>query len=1406
MAEKDLKPKTNSKTTTKSKPETAVKPAAKSAAKPAATKPAAQKSQATAKSAAKPAAAKAEPVKKAAAPATKPVAKQTAKVTEAPAKPAAKPTAKKSDAPVAATAVKKANPAAKPAPVKQAAPKTTAKAEPATKPAPKAQPAKTEPVKAKPAAAVTVKKEKREKTVKTEKPKAENGGKGGIIAAIKNNKKRSIAIAVLALVLLIALVIAIPVGVAYGANRLPREGNGEFYDVNNYGTVTAVGFSAKTDGKVKRYKPVAEIGDERDLYPLGIEVADDARYPVYGKSMNSVLGSDDAKTNARQQLINESSYLTATGTSTAGGGGYNMIDSEGMLWTVKREGDELVKTPSCYPETYKDGAQRQLYQHVASVGLYGGNVADDEPAVKKTVTIRPRAYTRGYGVTGLYAPAGEVIKIEMSGADMKATGGIVIHIGQALYNGKNNNIWAAKGVMNRMPHVMNTLTISADTATYDEKKDVWTGYVGSFMGGPIYIRNESVTFSATISGGVTYSHFILGYTTEKEFKENAKSSAPYFDLEVWDNGVLHSGPVAYAKNFSYSDIYNVAVLWDKVANVTTTGSTQGIVFLYDPFVAAGAAVAFPGQGSVNCPAGWMSSSLNYNALITSGSWGNFHEYHHNFQGYGVGAGGEVTNNAMTLVSYSLFTKISAKRSTGNYGSAGLGGWNNYTSAPLALEEVLKISDPNADPSNGDRGLALYATLLHNYGPDNFIQAKYRQQSKRYGESYSGYFKAWEDITHNDMTYYFTELLASGKTNTEENPFAATGLSKSEAAALHNSAYTSMFVPVSSVYQTGRSYLYDGEKKYITTMQPYVIPYGQDFTVDLREYVDALTGSIVIPDGFSYSVKEIKQPEHGVIAASGTDKVYTFIPDKNMRSGEIVVTLSVTKDDGAFKVDDIDLVLEFEQTHETTKYTIERTTYTYSSDNPFESAQAAYEANYGNYTDAVSGDNINPINPNNGKVVQNCNAEVWYIDKPENNAVVEIKGKMYAEETAKYRIALRGRWNTALYVSVGDEEHFELAATYVHSDDKYNFPLTEGTYKDYQLNAETWVYFKAVLLVGTKGNTSSFIGVGWGKFTPEMGLYDDEGNIVDFQPESVNVGYTNAYRNSYEANKTEFKTDYLYKRSYRYDYKDNIHANAEQTLVSTNYAAGNSWNYANYPVENLADGDKNTFIHTKNGVGASAEKPLEVLLDMGDAKSVNRITFYTMYRPNGDYHAPKNFNLYGSLDGKEFFTVGEFTNVPRVGTTVTADFEEKTFRYCKIVITGSHASLMIIGEIELWRAFEVNGGTQYSTENEMFTYKGKWSGVQTASTFGHARIGASGAKMIFEFTGTRLALLSSNAYDAKFSVYIDGKKVESVQVKADDSPFGVSYLSGKLEKGTHKVEVRLSGKSTVDSVVTFDEAE
>ncbi len=1267
--------------------------------------------------------------------------------------------------------------------------------------------------------------------------KSASKGKGGI-AAIFADKKRAIIASTAAILLLAVIIVGIVLGAqACGKSKGPTLGTGspvvlpstpvavtepQSYDGSlvpstdvgesdftyDYKTTTQVGFSGRELGTAERVKPVAELRNE------GLN-----EYPKFGYTLSNVIGTTADKVAARNTLIAEANYLCATGTANAGGGGgYTWMDENGMLYAGTRaQPTEAIG---------KDGNQRQLYAHTASVGMYLGNVADDEPRIVKEVVMRPRGYN-GYGVTGIYAPAGEVIKIQISAEDMDATGGITVHIGQALYNGQANNIWTAKNQMQRMPVILNTMTVNKNTAVLEN--GVYTAYVGSFLGGPLYIRNTNATFTATISGGVRYSHFILGYTTEEDFEFNAASSAPYFDLEVWDLGVLHSGPKGYAANFSYGDIYKAAVLWDKVANVTTTGSAQGIVFIYDPFVAAGAAVAFPGRRSVNCPAGWMTSSLNYNSIVTSGSWGNFHEYHHNFQGYGVGNGGEVTNNGMTLVSYALFTKISSKRGIEGYGAQGLGGWNNYTSATWALTDLLKIQRGET-PSNGNQGLAIYATLLHNFGPDNYIKAKYQQQSKGYGQYYVGYLKAWQDITHNDMTYYFKDVLK--------------GISAADAKEYSRPDYP-MFVPVSSVYQTGRSYNYDGEKKYFRTMQPYIIPYGDDFNIDLGPYTAEngmySSGSIVIPSGFQYRVKSITAPEHGSVSVVDNFN-FTYTPDKDsLTSGQIIVTLEIIKSDGSFKVDDVDLVLEFEQSHETNKFTLERTTYTFTQENMYSDAQTAYENGYANNSSKVQGNNINPT--------QNCNTDIWfypdteanrekYPNVPESyfvhdNTIEEISGKLYFEEAGKYRIYLRGRLNCAAYFSVdGGKTYTESAFikdTTAPKNSHLFRPSNENTYVDLTLEAESWVYFKEILIVQSSP-TVSYIGLGYSKwtepiFTMVTKYYDADGNEVDEEnavtsktiyydyrgvevsedvannadltppSSSAQPSYINGYRNSYEfPSGADFETEYFYTRKYSYTYSAKADGLTDMSIVSTSGCADS------YPIENMIDGNPDTYCSSPDVVNAS--KPWEVTVDLGKTIEANRFEIIgNLYSANKN-QTPNSFTLYVGETVDSLHEVFSVENGGVSGITTAANFETSKFRYYKLVVTKTvEGRFMCIRSVTF--SNNISGGNRLSLDNSAVALGGSWKTEQSQSSFGHIYVGNADSTVSFTFNGTRLGILTSAKYGDDLEVTIDGVKVNSIDLKSDDGEFKMSFLTDLMEKGNHRVVIKCTGSVGIDSIVVFD---
>src|SRR5699024_1768672 len=97
-------------------------------------------------------------------------------------------------------------------------------------------------------------------------------------------------------------------------------------------------------------------------------------------------------------------------------------------------------------------------------------------------------------------------------------------------------------------------------------------------------------------------------------------------------------------------------------------------------------------------------------------WGCIHEFNHHFQRFGFRPGDEVTNNALSLVEYSLFTRISANRSRGAAGEGSYAvGWNRYTNPSWTLRQTLATQGTNSE-------LDSYANLLHAFGQDAFIRA------------------------------------------------------------------------------------------------------------------------------------------------------------------------------------------------------------------------------------------------------------------------------------------------------------------------------------------------------------------------------------------------------------------------------------------------------------------------------------------------------------------------------------------------------------------------------------------------------------------------------------------------------------------------------------------------------------
>ena len=1045
--------------------------------------------------------------------------------------------------------------------------------------------------------------------------------------------------------------------------------------------LSEVGYRAEYLGNVSRTKPQVSNG--------GLP-----QYPSYGITLS-------LSTEERQAVIAENNRLNASAST------YTSMDANGNLYLNGRATGE------------------KLYKHSASVGLYEGDVSDEEQAVIKQITITPRS--RGNHITGLYAPAGEVITLEMSDEDLAKTGGIKVTVGQVFSNGTANNIWAARE-LNRMPNLANTMTISENI-----------GYFGSFLGGPIYIEpvNKEERFTVTISGAVNYSHYIYGYTTREEFERNADSSAPYFDLEVWYDGVRHSGSASRAEQFDYGQLTDAAELWQKIALVSNKvpagnpSEDTGITFLYDPFVAAGSMVAFVGHYGTNCPLQAMAAALDAHTATTNPSgnfWGVLHEYNHNYQNFGMeytdygGATNEVTNNVVNIAEYTLFTSASSLRTAagangGNYAD----GWSRYTNPEWTLRQTLAAA--------GSRNAALdtYVNLIHSFGQD--IVIKSTNVTAR--NSDEAWFASVSENTGYDMSYYMRELLQANISEEMAEEYAG----------------GDMYVPVASVYQTGASYFMDGVRYYSKTAQPYVIQEGETYTMDFNE-------NLVVPEGFSWRIKSFTNPSSGSIQRTA-ENVYTYTPGEEKYSGKMYLTLQITKDDGAFDVRDTELVIELCQ-GQLKKDMLTRTVYTYSADKMYADAQQAYEADFSGYTSVYTEDNVNRV--------QNGNFEIWE-PQPADNAVMVVEGKYIVPSDGKYRFALRGRQNAAMYISVGGGG-YSLCGVQKNGSGADYYLNDANTYSDFTLTAGEQVYIKAVLLVKSGGAQAPYIGVGVGKF-------DESGG--------VNISHMSAVRTSYNPEEEDISFPYLYKPQYTYRHDEVF--DVSQTLISFKYSA---WDES-YAIGNLFDEDDTNFIHSDR-TSISEENPFEIVVSLGQSVRANA---FTIYGESSRQYQPKDFKLYGGSSESDLTLLADVKDAPRSGINVTVMFPEREISCYKLVVTDTYAenqSSKYIAFRYTAFSFSLGEGEWISPADEMFTYRGEWSEVPGAS-FGKLMRADNGS--VTFTTDKTFAVIGGG----EWQVYIDGVKTDG------NTSDAFIYISPDSD-GEREVTIGSDKGAYIDSIVLF----
>ena len=1049
----------------------------------------------------------------------------------------------------------------------------------------------------------------------------------------------------------------------------------QFFAQTNVGEI---GMYTQTLGNTQRNIPT-ELKNE------GIN----ERYPIYGTSLANI--TDEEKDN----ILQEDALLRVSDST------YTEIDSSGNL---------LLNG---------EATGKKLYKHTASVGMYYGNVSDDEPAVVEKITLKPKEW-RNY-ITGLYAPAGEVVKIEISQDDLEKTGGLIISFGQTSIINKNNNIWKARNDFSRMPSIGNIFTINKSIA-----------YVGNFLGGPIYIKTNkiNVEYSVTISGAVKYPYYIHGLTTKQEFEEMKNLSAPYFDFEVWDTCVRHSGPKSYA-NFDYDNLVKVGDLWEKISRTSrqvpvTSNASMSIGFIYDVFVAAGEAVAFQGANWVNAPCYWMPGALNYQAMTSSGFWGQIHEFNHHFQNYGIYPMIEVTNNATSLLSYVLYTNISSYRSEND---STLSGWNRYTDPTRPLRETL------ANKGTAQTSLNIYADMLHSFGVDTFIKATHLQATKVY--TADAWYEALCKATGYDMTYYFESLI--GQTISED------------VKAKYNVADANVFVPVAMLYQTGRNYFVDGQEQKIETVKPFQIVKGQEYVLDFEKYT-------YLPKDFTWEIENITMPQNGTLTKI-SDKKYSYINSELGESGTFYVTISLSKE--GIKTPNVTFSINLKTIDPKptkTLYTYDTRKYTQTDD----ALNADFEG-YSNKTTSYE--------------------TTTFMNRIGNNQIGVVEGKIYISQDGEYTICLRaGRGNHALYTSLNGQDYTK---DIYFSGDKNTFNFDETHIKKYNLTKGQYLYYKQITISNGHSDAYTELGITSNANVPvtiPAGILYNK-DAVGFEP-YIFVSQPKFERDSLMVTNLTSSTA------------------TKQKVISSNFE---SWDDTS-KIENIFDGNENTYFHNKQNQFVSEQNQYELVADMGEELYCNKITF--IGRKSGQLNLPCTFKLYAGLSQYDMSLIGEYEDLPLSNRTISAEFEPQKIRYYKIVVTDTKSEgtgynkYVSFAQINFELAFagkkyDATKLDYYKSQKKISIAKSNFDKIKTISTFGFVIKGNGVIK--YNFSGTQFGLFVKQTQNARIEISIDNQKT-TLNLNANNLT-SLAFVSNELKSGEHNVNIRvLSGKIEIESIV------
>ncbi len=516
--------------------------------------------------------------------------------------------------------------------------------------------------------------------------------------------------------------------------------------------------------------------------------------------------------------------------------------------------DEMDKDGYYYKSGVKTG--QRLFKHTAADNIYPTSLSNSQTAVEKYMHVNNYAFNEGvaggYGAitTGLYAPAGELITIEIP--EDAVLENIEIYIGKMSSKGYTNDI-GTNNNYSRMPVLTSNVTMK-NTITY----------TGSPLGGLIYIYNGGarIDMDIKITGAVEATHYIVGSSTEEDLERTIASTAPLLEVDIPGQITATMGK-SYCGELTVEKMLAGIDQWDKMTSVSLHVNPgkhdymgYGVSALYDSHIPAGAATAIVGPAySVN-PNSWAANFFD----VSISDWGSYHEYNHHYGTYDIIDNeviSEVSNNLLTVIGYVLYSDYSGYRTTLNAGGTG---WLGQTRQSYAINSV------NNDSFGYGYRLSQYVVLLHSFGVDKFIE--FIQHTpinpiKDNSKADNMFVKAVEVFGY-DMSYYFNEFPYG---NSTENLWEVSD----EAINWANSLGLEMFIPVGHEFQVGQVQTNYEEDYTFETILPFGYLEGQK--LNLNNYV-------TVPHDMEFEILSVENPNVGNITKNKNTYFYSanFTPN------------------------------------------------------------------------------------------------------------------------------------------------------------------------------------------------------------------------------------------------------------------------------------------------------------------------------------------------------------------------------------------------------------------------------------------------------------------------------------------------------------------------------------------------